>query len=79
MVDSGFVAKTFSSSYPGLVEDVECLLRYGLQGGWVQLDASAATPLRESIAKLDETILTGPDLSALHRLRREMGTWLAGE
>ena len=61
--------------YPGLVEDLEFYFRHEVRAGRVRMDAEAAAALRESIGKLDESSLSGPDQAAWHRLRREIDGW----
>ena len=63
----------FAEPYPGMVEDVELLLRQGLSSGQLQVDAAAAG-LRTAVANLDEATLSGPDRLALRHLRRLLGS-----
>lgn len=71
----GRIAAALDQPYPGLVEDIELYLRHEANAGRLALDAESASALRDSIGKLDDASLAGPDLAAWHRLQREIAAW----
>lgn len=68
-----------SVAAPGGVEDLELLLRYGIQAATPVLDAETTAFLRDALANLDESALSGPDKIALFRLRREIDSGQPGD
>lgn len=73
-VNPAFIDNALSRSDSGDIEDLELYLRREIPTGRVLMDAEAKAYFRESLADLDEAGLAGPDLAALQRLRRQLGS-----
>ena len=69
-VDRRFVETELADPYPGLVEDLELQLRYGLAEERLDLTAETAAFFRDALVRLDAAALSGPDRAAALRLRR---------
>lgn len=71
-VDRTFFANALAAPAPGVLADLELLVRYGLRSGRISWDAQTAGFLRSALADLDETAWSGPDQLACRRLLREL-------
>lgn len=77
-LDRAFIEAAFAQPDPGTLEDIGFYWDRAFQAGDGEMDAETAAFLRETLEKLDETGLEGPDRMALHRLLRRLDAAAAG-
>lgn len=73
--DRSFIESAFAQPNAGTLADLELFLRHEFQAGRLTLDSDTAAALRQSLARLDESSLAGPDRSAVQSLQRHLDVW----
>lgn len=68
--DRAFIESAFAQPNDGMLADLELFLRHEIKTGRMALDADTAAALRQSLANVDESSLSGPDRAALQGLSK---------